>query len=60
MPYEETTMNGVSSDYIALKLAEARRRDLMREHEKDQLAKLAVRRIKNVIMRKPKVHISKN
>lgn len=54
-------MNGMSNDYIAMKLWEARDREIRRESEQDRLASIALRDIRAEIMRRlPKVRISHN
>jgi hypothetical protein len=60
MPYKESNMNGINNDYIAMKLSEARQRDLLRETDNERLVKLAVRRVKNVVLRKPNMKINHN
>ena len=52
-------MNGATSDYIAMKLSEARQKELIRESEKDRLVMAALKNIKPVI-RLPRIRINHN
>lgn len=52
-------MNGISNDYIALKLFQAKQQDLERESAKDRLAVIAVKKIR-LPLRLPKIKIGKN
>ncbi|GIL09222.1 MAG: hypothetical protein BroJett033_7330 [Chloroflexota bacterium] len=52
-------MNGVTSDYVAMKLAEARRRDLVAESNRDRLVIIALKQTR-AAFRLPRIRISNN
>lgn len=52
-------MNGISNDYIAMKLYQARQQDLERETKKDKLVNIALEQIR-LNIKLPKIKISKN
>ncbi|MGQ9889933.1 MAG: hypothetical protein ACUVSX_15820 [Aggregatilineales bacterium] len=52
-------MYTVTSDYVAMKLAEARRKELMAESERDRLALIALKQVRPVI-RLPRIRIAQN
>jgi len=52
-------MQGISNDYIAMKLTEARQRDLQRESERERLVGIAMKRVR-AVMRLPKTRIHNN
>ncbi len=53
------TVNGVTSDYVAMKLAEARRRDLVAESNRDRLVIIALKQTR-AAFRLPRIRISNN
>ena len=52
-------MSSVTSDYIAMKLAEARRRELVAESDKDRLVMMALKNVRSVV-RLPRIRIHQN
>lgn len=57
-------MNGLSNDYIALKLYKARQQELAREAKHDQLVNIALKNIAlkkvRLTMQLPRIKIGKN
>jgi hypothetical protein len=56
----ELTMSNIGSDYISMKLAEAKQEELRREAEKDHLAEIALKEVKNFVIRLPKIKFGQN
>ena len=56
----EPTVNNIGSDYITLKMAEAKQEELRREAEKDHLADIAFKEVKNFVIRLPKIKFGQN
>lgn len=52
-------MNGIGNDYIAMKLYEARLRELERENRKEHLVNIALKRVRLPI-RLPQIKIGRN
>ena len=53
-------MNTMGSDYISMKLAEAKQEELRREAERDHLAEIAFKEVKNFVIRLPKIKFGQN
>jgi hypothetical protein len=56
----EFKMNNIGSDYITMKLAEAKQEELRREAKKDHLAHIAFKEVKNFVIRLPKIKFGQN
>jgi hypothetical protein len=54
------TMDTISSDYIAMKLAEAKYDEIRREAEKNRLAMIALKPVKQFVIRLPKIRFNQN
>lgn len=52
-------MQGISNDYIAMKLTEARQRELQRESERERLVGVALKRVR-LTLRVPRTRIHHN
>lgn len=52
-------MSSITSDYVAMKLAEARRQDLVAESNKDRLVMMVLKQARPVI-RLPRIRIHQN
>ena len=53
-------MNNIGSDYITLKLAEAKQEELRREAEKDHLAEIAFKEVRNFVFSLPRIKFGQN
>ena len=53
-------MTNIGSDYISMKLAEAKQEELRREAEKDHLVEIAMKEVKNFVIRLPKIKFGQN
>lgn len=53
-------MNNIGGDYIAIKLAEAKQEELRRVAEKEHLAEIAFKEVKNFVIRLPKIKFGQN
>ncbi len=53
-------MNNIGSDYITMKMAEAKQEELRREAEHDHLVAIAFKEVKNFIIRLPKIKFGQN
>lgn len=56
---EPYTVSSITSDYVAMKLAEARRQDLVAESNKDRLVMTVLKQARPVI-RLPRIRIHQN
>ena len=53
-------MDTISSDYIAMKLAEAKYDEIRREAEKNRLVMIALKPVKQFVIRLPKIRFNQN